>query len=438
MSATLQSAPVVPESVHREDPALFVRWALGQLQIPVDLGERDAVVGLPEADRAAFAGQQRLRLPLSGPAGAGQESLAWDSRFGGWLIARLRQIGPALHARPRVQPMGVNDIARTLYPEYKIDNGRVHLAGCQLTDHSFLRLSFVGDEPHDAIRHVFTAPDGSTVSEELVRELGLDDLEPIAKAPPRLADGALRSLVAAGRRIAAKQSTSRDPAATTVEPLAVAVVWVRHAEGRLQFTIGATSVTQTFSSWARLLKAQPFVARHSGTTTFHLAITDDDRIDAADQIAVCQHSGRRVLQSELVRCSVTGKHVLPDFTEPCPVSGEPALRHEFVACTNCRQRVSKAVLAEGVCSACRNMSKVTKDDPRLVWIFGEHPGLDRWSRWQLAETASVYIAQAAGFMKRLLVVVDKETLAVHRVATAPRLGSTWLDAADQSRADLLT
>jgi hypothetical protein len=379
MSATLESIAVVPDSVHREDPAVFVRWALGHLQIPVDMGDRDAVVALPEADRAAFAGQQRLRLPLAGAAGTGQESLAWDSRFGVWLTGRLRQSSSALHARPRVQPMGVNDIARTLYPAYKIDNGRVHLAGCQLTDHAFLRLSFVGDDPNDSIRHVFTAPDGSTVSEELVRELGLDELEPIVKSPPRLADGALRSLVAAGRRIAAKQSTSRDPAATTVEPLATVVVWVRHAEGRLQFTIGATSVSQTFSSWARLLKAQPFVARHSGTTTFHLAITDDDRIDAAEQIVACQHSGRRVLRSELVRCSVTGKFVLPDFTEPCPVSGEPALRQEFVACSNCRQRVSKAVLAEGVCSAARPAA-TWRRSPRMTrgW-FGSLASIRVWT-----------------------------------------------------------
>jgi hypothetical protein len=437
MSATLETAPVVPESAHREDAAAFIRGALAHLQIPVELGDRDAVVQLPEADRAAFAGQQRLRLPLSGAAGAGQESLAWDGRFGRWLVDRLQKSGPALHARPRLQPMGVNDIARTLFSAYQVDNGQVHLSGCQLTDHSFLRLSFVGDDEHDAIRHVFTAPDGSTVSDELVRELGLDELEPIAKSPPRLGDSALRSLVAAGRRIAAKQSTTRDPAATTIEPLAVTVVWVRHAEGRLQFTIGSTSVVQTFSSWARLLKPQPFVARHSGTTTFHLAMMDDGRIDAAEAIAACQHSGRRVLRDELVECSVTGKRVLPDFTERCPVSGQPALRQEFVACTNCRQRVSKATLAEGVCAACRDMSKVTKDDPRLVWIFGEHPGLDRWSRWQLGETATVYIAQAAGFMKRLLVVVDKETLAVHRVATMPRLGSAWIDATGQSRDELL-
>jgi hypothetical protein len=41
-------------------------------------------------------------------------------------------------------------------------------------------------------------------------------------------------------------------------------------------------------------------------------------------------------------------------------------------------------------------------------------------------------------MKRLLVVVDKESLIVQRLATAPRLGSTWIDAADHARTDLLS
>jgi hypothetical protein len=332
--------------------------------------------------------------------------------------------------------MGVNDVARSLYSAYQVDGGQMHLSGCQLTDHAFLRLSFAGEDD-DLIRHVFAAPDGSTVSQELVRDLGLDDLEPITKSPPRLGETALRSLIAAGRRIAAKQSTVRDPTATTVEPIAVAVLWVRHAEGRLQFSIGAATASLTFSSWARLLKPRPFVARHSGASTFHLAATDDGRIDAREEIAVCQHYGRRVLRSELVASSVTGKLVLPDFTETCPVSGQPALRTEFVACSVCGQRVSKAVLAEGVCAACRNLAKVTKDDPRLVWIFGEHAGLDRWNRWQLAETASVYIGQAAGFLKRLLVVVDKETLAVRRLATAARLGSNWVDATEAEQSELL-
>jgi hypothetical protein len=144
-----------------------------------------------------------------------------------------------------------------------------------------------------------------------------------------------------------------------------------------------------------------------------------------------------VLKQELVTCSVTHKRVLADFTEACPVSGQPALKHEFAPCATCRQRVSKAVLDGGVCAACRTLKKVSKDEPRLAWILGEHPGLDRWSHWQLGETSTVYIVQAAGLFKRLLAVIDKETLAVLRVATAARLGSTWIDVPDDSRAELL-
>ena len=332
--------------------------------------------------------------------------------------------------------MSVTDVTGALFSAYSIENGQLHLAGCQLTDHPFLRLSFADDDD-PSVRHVFVAPDGSSVSDELVAKLGLDELEPITVAPPRLEETGLRSLLAAGRRIAAKQSTARDPEAVIAEPLAITVAWVRHAEGRLQFTIGKHTASLAFNSWAKLLKPQPFLAKYSGTSTFRLAATDDGRIDAADEIAACQESGRRVLKQELVQCSVTGKSVLPDFTETCPVSGRPALRHEFVTCTVCRQRVSKAVMNEGACGACRGLTKVSKDDPRLVWIFGEHPGLDRWNNWQLAETSTVYIAQATALLKRLLVVIEKETLAVRRLATAGRLSATWIDAMDAEHAERL-
>ena len=99
--------------------------------------------------------------------------------------------------------------------------------------------------------------------------------------------------------------------------------------------------------------------------------------------------------------------------------------------------MSKAVLAEGVCAACRDMRKVSKDEPRLAWILSEHAGLDQWTSWQLAETATVYIIQASGLLKRLLAVVNKDTLAVHRLATAPRFTSTWVDVAEGERAELL-
>jgi hypothetical protein len=319
-----------------------------------------------------------------------------------------------------------------------VEAGQVHLGGCQLTDLAFLRLSFAANEGgRSCVRHVFVSHDGTTVPDSLANDLGLLEVEPIHKFPPRIDDAALDALIAAGRRMAAKSSSSRDPSATTVEPLAIAVVWVKHASGKLQFTVGETTVETPFSGWARIIKAPPYVAEHSGASSFHLAATDDGRIDAYESIASCEHSGRRVLAIELVTCCVTGKRVLEEFTELCPVSGNYALIEQFGACSVCRQRVSKMALDEETCDACHKLSKIKKDDPRLVWILGEHSGLEHWSRWRLSETADVYIAQAERLVKRLLVVVDKETLAVKHLATSGRWSSTWSPVPEASRQEEL-
>ncbi len=314
------------------------------------------------------------------------------------------------------------------------------MGGCQLTDYPFLRLSFAAtDDGQPSVRHLFVAHDGSSVSQQQAMDLGLYDLEPCAntKAPPKIDDPTLRSLETAGRRIAAKGSTSRDPSAVVVEPLLLTVLWVKHASGQLQATIGDNTASLSFSGWAKSLQPQPFVAQYSGVKSFHLAATEDGRIDCKEQIAVCQRSGKRVLQAELVQCSVSEEHVLPEFTEICPVTGKPALRDRFATCSICQQRVSEAAVEASTCAACRHLSKIKKDDPRLVWITGEHQGLSRWNRWQLAETQSVYIAQAESLLKRLLVVVDKETLAVSHLATSGRMAPRWAAVEDSAQAELL-
>ena len=40
----------------------------------------------------------------------------------------------------------------------------------------------------------------------------------------------------------------------------------------------------------------------------------------------------------------------------------------------------------GRCSACRSLAPVRKDDPRMARLLDEHPLLDRWPRWRIAET----------------------------------------------------
>lgn len=453
-SASTPTHVVPPVSTFRQDHGRFVRWLLDHLGYQVRDEDGQVVLEIPEGEAAAFDGAEQLTLDLGGPASdatpdaaASGESTDWDSRFGKWLLGQLKAAGPALHTRPRGEPMSVGDIMSRMFAAYEVEGGNTHLAGCELSDHPFVRLSFASDDGQ-TVHDVFVAPDGSTVGDDLVQQLGLDDVTSIrGDTPPRLDAGALRSLVAAGRRIAVKQASRRDPDATVAEPLAVTVIWIRHADGHLQFTIGESSATQSFSGWAKLLTPPPFVARASGVSTFHLAATDDGRVDAAQEMAHCEQSGKRVLRQDLLECAVTGKLVLPEFTETCPVTGLPALRSEFDLCQHCRQRVCRRAFGESGtsgesggqqrCLACRQLAKVRKDDPRLVWLLGEHPGLDRWPRWQLAETETVYIAQASSLTKRLLVVVDKETLAVRHLATGGLFGGGWAEVREEAQGELL-
>jgi hypothetical protein len=63
--------------------------------------------------------------------------------------------------------------------------------------------------------------------------------------------------------------------------------------------------------------------------------------------------------------------------------------------------------------------------------------LQRWKRWQMSETDQSYIAQAESLMKRLLVVVDKQTLEVRHLATAGRFSTAWTTVSSAEKQNML-
>lgn len=446
-------------------------WAISQLELNFQTGDGQLEEGQPgqgigrlrlaDEDRAAFGGRSELvidtsraddsvssgtnrRLDVSNTIDGGSvesaslEPLTLEGHFGIWLMNKLRASTTSQPAHPSRQPSTVKDIAEALFHAYFVEDGQIHLGGCQLDDYPFLRLSFLAtDESPLRIHHLFVAPDGSSVPDPLIHNLGLLDVSPYGELPPRIDDSTLSTLEMAGRRIAAKGASQRDPSAVTIRPIASTLIWVKHARGHLQFTIGSATESLEFSDWATLLKPQPFLCDRSGASTFHLAATDDGLIDAWEQIATCERSGRTVLKQDLVECSVTGKRILEEFTEICPVSGKPALSDEFCICPNCRQQVSKQSAGQTQCAACEELVRIQNDDSRLVWILGEHCGLARWHKWQLAETECVYIAQARRMLRRLLVVVDKETLAIHHLATAGPISSHWTPVTEGQEREIL-
>jgi len=334
----------------------------------------------------------------------------------------LDLIDSLIHVAPADQPTRVRQIAERLFPAYRVDGGSIHLAGCRLESCLFARLRF---QLADKSIEVFIDSTGKAVDSETIKLLGMYETIELEK-PPEVFEPQITHAIDLGGPIAKKQFMASDSDEHGDPELVDAcAVWCSFVRGKLRFTIGDQSVDLSFKGWARTLEPPPFVCPHSGARTFHLAATDDGRIVDADQIEQCDETGRRLLSEDLVSCSVTGKRLVADLVDVCPVSGKNVFRKEMVNCTICRQRVSPATTFRGVCAACRQLKAVKKVDPRMARVLDEHSLLDRWRDWRISETAADYILVAHGFFKRLLVVVDKDSLELKELATGSRFGGEW-------------
>ncbi len=95
---------IVPETDCCENLAEFVRWATAQMRLELTTDGDVAKLQLPDSDQPAFDGQTELRLALGDAAGDSRlEPIGWESRFGVWLLERLRAGGTAAHACPQGQ-----------------------------------------------------------------------------------------------------------------------------------------------------------------------------------------------------------------------------------------------------------------------------------------------------------------------------------------------
>jgi len=322
-----------------------------------------------------------------------------------------------IHVAPAEQPTSVAEIAEILFPAYTVEDGRVSLAGCALEDRLVLQLVY---EYGGQRLEIYLNSEGKEVDSQPFGQDREMAFTPLANPPAHLETDWER-LLAAGNRLAG----DRLPAGTSVALICCRAIWCKYVNGKLRVMIGSASIDLPFSGWTRTLSPPPFVCPHSGAATFRLAATDDGRIAAAERIEVCAETGRRLLSTELVRCAVTGRRVSPELAEACPISGRRLLRSEMVQCSSCHQHVSPQVVERNLCKACRRLKVVKKADPRMARLLHEHPSLDRWRRWRISETSRVYVLVATGCLKRLLVVVDKETLELRHMATGSRLSHRW-------------
>lgn len=376
----------------------------------------------------------------SGDSGGPVEVVTYGSPLMAWLLGELRSAAWPLHAAVRQQPNSVHELTEHLFAQYSVDGGHIHLSGCSLEDRPFLRLTYWNQQDQDGrptLRHVHGTSDGDLVSEDTLSALSLEQLVELPGRPPHLAPEVLANWGEIIRRKCAQQMGN-----SAAEPLAATLIWCKYAEGRLTFSIGGSSVDLPFSGWAQLFALRrilppPYCCPLSGISSYHLAATDDGRITAAEAIGTCTESGRRVLEGELKICAATQRKVLPEYLQTCPVTGEKVLQRVLEPCTLCQQSVSPRSLKSGLCSACRSLAPVSKDDPRMARVLDAYPRLDGWKRWKMSETQAVHVLVGASAWRRILVVLDKQTLDVIHVAASGRLSTRWTEATPVQRADWL-
>ncbi len=384
------------------------------------------------------AGEPR---PTPEPSDAAVQLATPGTPFFAWLLTRLYASGPALHAAPAGQPQSVHDITSKLFSYYTVEYGHVHLAGCRLEDRPLLRITLLATSGHetasDRLRHVFFDPSNEPVDPATLDSLHVDDLIPSTRRTSDLDPLEL------DRWIGRAERTVRDHLPSgKFQPIANTLVWIKHAEGKLDFEVGDESVGVAFSGWATLLAdgttvPPPYVCPASGKSSYRLAATSDGRITAAEAIGTCEASHARVLEHELETCDVSGQKALGEFLAVCPVSGKRLLRSKLTACSMCGQQVSPRGLSKGRCAACRGVEPVHKDEPRVARVLGQYPKLDRWRGWRISETTQVYVLTAVSGLTRLLLVLDKQSLDPLRVCTASRLLAGWSELSQVRQKEIL-
>lgn len=431
----------------------FTLWALESLGVAVSPVDNGVFTGpIPEAQRGQLGDGDSLRITFSSPSADDATLITSDSAFFRALVAKVQDSRGIPSAAPRQQPAGVREVSQRLFEPYQIDDGSVHLSGCTLEDRALLRITYLerplasDDRPSTGnptarLVHLFTGLTGEPVEPAVAAGLKLAELRPFDEATHVSPDQLRRWSEAAATTFRSLESPAEEAPAER-ELLLVTAVWCKFAEGKLSFVIGDSTASIAFSGWAELLangslKPPPYTCPLTDKTSYHLTLTADGEIAPTEAVATCSQSGQPFLETQLERCATTGVLALPKYFADCPVTGNRVLESELTTCGMCQQKVSPAAIRSKLCGACRSLQSVSKDDPRMARVLGEFPNLDRWRKWRLAETSSVYVMIASALMKRLLVVVDRDSLEVRRLANSSRFSQRWAEAAEVDRDELL-
>jgi hypothetical protein len=413
---------------------------LETLGVDIEHGDNGIFTGvIPRSLQGKLCEEQTLRITFANrPSDDSAIQVTADSEFLRSLIAVLQESQPLPSCSPRHQPESVRDVSGRLFERYEVTDGSVHLSGCTLENRALLRITSLERDSTGGLRlsHCFTGLTGEPFEPGIAAGLKLDELQ-LPSETVRVSPDQRRRW-----RQAAETAFQSFDESTDRELLLITAIWCKFAEGKLSFAIEDSTAELAFSGWAGLLAAgeampPPYMCSETGRSSYHLVRNDDGEIAPAEAVATCSESGRRVLENRLETCAATGATALPKYFASCPVSETRVLESALETCQMCQQLVSPTATRFKLCSACRSLRTVSKDDPRMARILGEFPKLDHWRRWRIAETKSAYVLTARALIKRLLLVIDRQSLEVLRLATGSALSKLWTEAPEVDRAEYL-
>ena len=399
--------------VHREALAAFVEFAATALEVRCALADGVATLDFEHREHPAWPRPYQTRVAVASEKIASPPRKVTSPSDGShwlWNLATL-EMG-ALVAHPTSQPESVHEFSSRLFGAYRVENGQMHLAGCHLIDVPFLRATTLAADDPAMVEHRYFDQTMQPVSESYLQQLGLSDIAPLTFQSSPLSRPQVETLArqcdTAGERF-----------------VALTVIVAKRAEGALQFDIGDQCARVRFHDWTRTLTAPAFHCAASGMDTFHLAAIDDGRIVAAEAVANCEESGVRVLESERVTCSVTGKHVDPRLAAKCPVLGEWVLKDQMATCRACQQSVSRLALEGGVCRACRELPLAKPTDTWVAGLRETYPVLKKYRKFRAGKLGDLVRVMASGWWRRLLLVTAGENGPLVLLARREGLAGTW-------------
>lgn len=328
------------------------------------------------------------------------------------LFSLINEKSEPPNLRPCSQPLAVHEITESLFAAYCLDNGKLHVAGCQLKDIPFWRMTTLAESTDNApptlVHHFFDAS-GQQIDEELINNLELDQTISCEEIPYRVDEKVL---------------SIRNQLMDQTSVGAVSLVWVRHASGLLRFEFGEESVDTEFQGWIKTLKPPAAICPQTGVETYHLSTTDDGRIIAAEQIAICEVSGKRYPADELESCAETGKRVTPELLTTFVFTGERILKSEMRQCDRCKTWVPASRLSRTGCLVCDSAKCLAELPVPPAELFADFPKLAK-QKWLVSESEDKTILVNEGWFRRRVAIVDNLTRKLVYLAEASRLSSVW-------------